>query len=129
MTTTNPRLQITLTPRSRQVLGRIGKLNRIPVSRVIAQVLEEAAPVLEQVASTMEALQDQAKGYAGTVRRRLAAGERRSLEAAAQALELLGEIEREARTGAGVSAPRGRRPGTNPRTSNTGVTPRSGTRS
>jgi hypothetical protein len=122
MPTTNPRLAITLTPRSRAVLARIGKLNRTPASRVASHILDEATPVLEQVAATMEALQDQAKGYAGTVKRRLAAGERKGLEAAAQAMELLAEIERDARSGTGAAAQRGRRSGSNPRPSNTGVT-------
>ena len=109
MPTTNPRLAITLTPRSRAAIGRIAAHTREPASRVIAGILEEAAPTLEQIAATMDALKAQTQGYRNALGRKIDAAERRAFKAAAESLAILAEMEQEARE-AGSGSGRGTRP-------------------
>jgi hypothetical protein len=97
-----------------------------PASKVVAEILDEATPVLEQLASTMEALKDAAASVKGTVTRRLSTAERRAYSAAVEGMSILADLENDARRfvsgGAGGEA-RGpaRRLPSDPRPSNTGV--------
>lgn len=130
MPTANPRLQITVTRPTRDVLARIAAVTKRPASKVVTEILDEALPALEQMARTMEALKASADSFGSNVRRRLTIAERRAYRQAAAGMELLADIEREANAarspapGVGAKrAPQDRkpRPG-DPRPSNTGVT-------
>lgn len=126
MPTTKPRLQVTLTPRSRDAIARVAAVQGRPASKIVAEVLDEATPVLEQLANTMEALKDAAASIKGSVVRRLSTAERRAYTAAVEGMALLAELEQDARdveAGGIGAAGATRRPLPDPRPSNTGVTP------
>lgn len=115
MPTTKPRLAITITPRTREALARIARAARRPASGVVRDLLDEATPTLEQIASTMEALKAQTEGFRDQMRRKLSAAERSAFHHAAAALDVLAEIERDAKAAAPEVAAqrsprRGRRP-------------------
>lgn len=104
MATSKPRLTITLSPSASQSVKRLATARQCPVSRVVAELVEEVHPVLARVASTLEAAQTAAhrlpKGLAET----LDQAEARALSAVAAVMQDLTDIEK--RMG---SAARGRR--------------------
>jgi hypothetical protein len=130
MPTAKPRLQVTLTPRSRAAIARVAAIQSRPASKLVAEILDEATPILEQIAATLEALKEAANSVGGTVRRRLSTAERRAYSAAVEGMAILAELEQDARTvsgkeaaGGGEARARRRLPGSepDPRPSNTGV--------
>lgn len=137
MPTHKPRLQITLEPDVRAILDRLATLQKRPASKIVAEILEEAHPVLHQIADTLDAINEASESVKGTIRRRLSTAERRAYSAAVEGMSILAELEQDARSierqnagppgMAAQRAPRGAgssRPlPPNPRPSNTGVTP------
>lgn len=129
MATTKPRLQITLSPDARAAVDRVAKLEARPASKVVTDILEEAIPVLDQIADTLQAIKDASESVRGKIATRLGQAERRAYAAAVEGMSVLAELEHDARHLAG-SPPRvgaKRAPGEagsrHPRPSNTGVTP------
>ncbi len=54
MATTRPRITISLEPRQRELLGRLAKANRVPMSRTVVDLLEAVEPYLERAATLVE---------------------------------------------------------------------------
>ena len=54
MPTAKPRLQVTLRPHTYLLLGRLAKLRRTSKAAIVAEFVEEVAPVLQRVAAVME---------------------------------------------------------------------------
>lgn len=68
MVTRKPRTYISLSERTDAVIGRIARMSRTPKSQVIADLVEEYQPILEQLADAMESLDS----LQGAVSRRVA---------------------------------------------------------
>jgi hypothetical protein len=54
MPTTNPRVNVTLSPSLDLLLSRLGKLERTSKSQVLRELLEAAEPALQRAVATME---------------------------------------------------------------------------
>ena len=57
MPTAKPRVMVTLDDPTMSVLRRLAKVQERPVSAIIRELIDSSAPVLEEVAGTLEALQ------------------------------------------------------------------------
>ena len=134
MPTTKPRLAVTLTPEARATLNRLARVTKQPASRIVTEVVEAALPVLEQTASTMEALQFKTATLSAELRRSFGQAERTASRQALAMLDVLAEAEHQLRnepapitpeTAEGGDGPAGAAPSNsgprNPRSSNTGV--------
>jgi len=101
MSTTRPRLNVSLTPEARAVVARLAGLNRMSQSRVIAEVIEEAMPVLGRVADALENVRNLSQQKSAAIRETLEAAQADAEMSAATALALLERIaDREPTSGA-----------------------------
>lgn len=57
MATTKPRITISLTPEQYEIVRRLSVLQKAPMSRIITDFFGEVAPILANVADTLEAAQ------------------------------------------------------------------------
>lgn len=83
MPTAKPRISVTLSEEQAGVLQRLSRAQGRPVSAIVHDLLEQATPLLDDVAATLEALE--AAGEAA--RARLASGAASDLENAQTALQ------------------------------------------
>jgi hypothetical protein len=61
MPTLKPRLAITLSPEVEDTIRRLASLERVPMSRVVVQLLEHVMPQMQGIVAALEAARD-AKG-------------------------------------------------------------------
>jgi hypothetical protein len=125
-----PRLQISLTPGTREVVARLARSQKTPASRVVSELIEDAAPMLAKMADTLESMATAAQAHRDRIRMTLADSEHEARSAAATVVRLLDEMAATARAEAAVavdaraaraaaSSPRPQAP----RLSNRGATP------
>jgi hypothetical protein len=123
---TKPRLQISLDQRSLDVVRRLAASQKSPASRVVAELLTEATPMLEKMADTLEALSTAAKAHKERIRLTLADSEHEARTAAHIVVGMLDRIAAEAgaeaKGGAGAN-PRKPVAAARPPRSNRGATP------
>ena len=105
-----PRLQISLDPAALEVVRRLARQQGSPASRVVSEVIEEAAPLLARMAETLEALEATAKAHKDRIRGSLEASERKARSAALEVVTLLDDLAAKARSeaskdGSGRTAP------------------------
>jgi hypothetical protein len=93
-----PRLQISLDPAALAVIRRIAKQQQAPASRVVSELIEEAAPLLTRMAETLEALEATAKAHKAQIKGSLEASEQRARAAALEVVSLLDDLADRART-------------------------------
>jgi hypothetical protein len=55
MATITPRIQVTLSEEAYRIITRLAELQRSPRSRIIAEVINDLAPVLDDLLNTLEA--------------------------------------------------------------------------
>lgn len=89
-----PRLSITLRPDTRALVDRLAALNGTPAARVIAEVIEEAAPVLSRIADAIERVKEMNAEKSAAIRATLATAQAEAETTAATALALLERIGR-----------------------------------
>ena len=65
MTTTNPRVHVTLSPSLFQLVGSMARSQRVSRSQVLRELLEAAEPALQRVVALMDAA-ERAKGAVNT---------------------------------------------------------------
>lgn len=95
-----PRLQISLDPAALAVVRRLAKQQRAPASRVVSELIEEAAPLLARMAETLESLEATAKAHKDRIRGSLEASERKARSAALEVVTLLDDLAAKARSDA-----------------------------
>lgn len=97
MSTTKPRITVTLTERQHEVISAIAKLGGGSMSAFIGEMLESALPTLERMAATFQKVkqaQDQERGrFLASMDRAQAALEPVVMEAVGQFDLFLGRIE------------------------------------
>ncbi len=113
MGTKTPRIQVTLSEESYEIVSRLAKLQQSNRSRIIAELVNDLSPVMGQLLETMEA--------AARVREENVQGVR---DASREALERLQPLLDEAEESMGLLDLMMKRAGAEPEppTSNTGVT-------
>ena len=102
----NPRLQVTLPPQLHAIIATIARTQRTSSSRVVADVLVEAAPVLSRIGAalaTLERVQAERKDQIQAV---LSDAQQQAESTAATALALLERIAAGADPAAGQDAQR-----------------------
>jgi len=114
----NPRLQVSLTPEHLTIIRRLAKHNRTPASKVVAEIIETAAPALSRVLETLDALQHQSDRRKQELRSTLDKAEQKATQAAQEALEFLDDMTEKATDGRRAADRR-----TRPHVSNRGATP------
>jgi hypothetical protein len=53
MPTNNPRIQVTLSPATHAAVVAVARARKVPKARVISELLDQAAPVLQEVAKAL----------------------------------------------------------------------------
>jgi hypothetical protein len=71
MPATSPRLCITVNVEAHSALKRLAVASRRPLASVIRELLEDAAPTVDQIASTIEALQTAQEASKSAIRQDL----------------------------------------------------------
>ena len=95
MPTAKPRLQITLRPPTYLLLGRLAKLRRTSRAAIVAEFVEEVAPVLQRVETVLERAHE-AQGWAKQWRADVETVQRQVEEAARVNLDLFESIGKSA---------------------------------
>lgn len=111
MTTRTPRIQVTLSVEAYDVVTRLADLQKRPRSTIVAEVINDLAPVMEQLIATMEA--------AARIREENIRGVR---DASMEALDRMQSVVDDATDQFSLLDELVRRAGDQPPTSNTGVT-------
>jgi hypothetical protein len=95
-----PRLQISVTPATREIVARLARSQGMPASRVVSELLEDAAPMLGRMADTLESMATAAQGHRERIRGTLAAAEHEARNAAALVVRWLDDMVDAARADA-----------------------------
>jgi hypothetical protein len=126
MSTTKPRITITLTERQHAILRSLSKSSGQSMSAYVVEFLELALPTLERMAATMQALANARETDIQRVRDQLDEAQRvfepLAMAVVAQSDMFLGRIEQAATDGGRATSAAGGAGSSSPRT-NRGVTP------
>lgn len=96
MPSTKPRVQVVLEPETHRSLTRVARLMGTSMSALIAQMVEEAAPTLHQLADTLEAAQGLALSLPGAAQAKMADLTQQAQELEHGAQEVLDGIQEQA---------------------------------
>lgn len=134
MATKKPRIQVTLTNETADTVRRLASLSGKSASGIVGEILEDAAPTLARLCSTIETLRETAESQRSQLKLTLESQQARAEELLGSMMDVVAQTEKVVhqstqdaggneggpRRAGGASIPAAA--GRNPRPSNTGVT-------